>query len=98
MRKNRDYAVPLNPISLIFWLVIRGYQLMISPWLPPSCRFEPSCSRYALEAVQRHGPLFGSGLFIWRMLRCNPFGGQGYDPVPGTLFNRRTSKCRGSRP
>jgi len=89
--------VPLNPISLIFWLLIRGYQLVISPWLPPSCRFEPSCSHYALDAVKRHGPLFGPILAVWRILRCNPFGGQGYDPVPDSLFHRRASKCRGSR-
>ncbi len=88
--------MPLNPISFIFWLLIRGYQLIISPWLPPSCRFEPSCSHYALEAVQRHGPLLGPGLAIWRILRCNPFGGQGYDPVPESLLHRRAGKCRGN--
>ena len=73
----------MNPFSFIFWLLIRGYQLVI-----PSCRFEPSCSHYALDAVKRHGPLFGLGLAVWRILRCNPFGGQGYDPVPETLFSR----------
>ena len=78
----------MNPISFIYWLLIRGYQLVISPWLPPSCRFEPSCSHYALDAVKRHGSLFGPGLAVWRILRCNPFGGQGYDPVPETLFSR----------
>ena len=78
----------MNPISFIFWLLIRGYQLVISPWLPPSCRFEPSCSHYALDAVKRHGPLLGPALAVWRILRCNPFGGQGYDPVPRTLFAR----------
>ena len=78
----------MNPVSFIFWLLIRGYQLVISPWLPPSCRFEPSCSHYALDAVKRHGPLIGPGLAVWRILRCNPFGGQGYDPVPKSLFTR----------
>ncbi len=83
----------MNPISFIFWLLIRGYQLMISPWLPPSCRFEPSCSNYALHAVKQHGPLFGPLLALWRIARCNPFGGQGYDPVPETLFSRRPHRC-----
>ena len=87
----------MNPISFILWLLIRGYQLVISPWLPPSCRFEPSCSHYALEAVKRHGPLFGSGLALWRILRCNPFGGHGYDLVPENLFARRAPRCRDAR-
>ena len=83
----------MNPISFIFWLLIRGYQLVISPWLPPSCRFEPSCSNYALHAVKQHGPLFGPLSALWRIARCNPFGGQGYDPVPETLFSRRAHRC-----
>ena len=87
----------MNPISFVFRLLIRGYQLVISPWLPPSCRFEPSCSHYALEAVKRHGPLFGPGLALCRILRCNPFGGHGYDPVPENLFARRAPRCRGTR-
>ena len=87
----------MNPISFIFWLLIRGYQLVISPWLPPSCRFEPSCSHYALQAVKQHGPVFGPMLAVWRILRCNPFGGQGHDPVPETLFSRRAHRCRGTR-
>jgi len=48
--------------------------------------------------VKRHGPLFGPALTLWRILRCNPFGGHGYDPVPETLFSRRAHKCRGTRP
>jgi len=61
---------------------IRGYQILISPWLPGSCRYEPSCSHYALEAVRRHGALRGSWLSVRRLLRCHPFGSHGYDPVP----------------
>jgi putative membrane protein insertion efficiency factor len=87
----------MNPISFIFWLLIRGYQLVISPWLPPSCRFEPSCSNYALQALKQHGPLVGPLLATWRIARCNPFGGQGYDPVPKTLFSRRAHRCRSTR-
>ena len=62
--------------------LIRGYQWFIRPILPMSCRFWPSCSHYAIEAVQRHGVLRGGGLSIWRILRCNPWGGSGIDPVP----------------
>ncbi|MBI4565301.1 MAG: membrane protein insertion efficiency factor YidD [Planctomycetes bacterium] len=63
-------------------LPIRFYQLTISPWLPRVCRFEPSCSRYAIEALRKHGAIKGVWLSIRRLLRCQPFGGSGYDPVP----------------
>lgn len=80
----------MNPITLFLKVLIRGYQLVISPWLMPSCRYEPSCSHYALQAVDKHGPLAGVGLAVWRLLRCQPWGGHGYDPVPeGPLFRRR---------
>lgn len=65
----------------LLWL-IRGYQLFISPMLPPSCRFEPSCSQYGYEAIQKHGAIKGGALAVWRVLRCNPWGKGGYDPVP----------------
>lgn len=68
------------------WLLlglIRAYQLVLAPVLPPSCRFEPSCSHYAAEAIATHGPLRGAGLAARRLLRCHPWGGAGYDPVPG---------------
>lgn len=61
---------------------IRGYQLVLSPWLGPACRFEPSCSRYASEAIRRHGVRRGVVLAVKRVGRCHPFGGFGYDPVP----------------
>jgi uncharacterized protein len=61
---------------------IRLYKRFLSPLLPPSCRFTPSCSRYTVEAIQRHGALRGTLLGTWRILRCNPFGKGGYDPVP----------------
>ncbi len=63
-------------------LPIRFYQLCISPLLGPSCRFTPTCSEYARQAILKHGPIKGLGLAIWRILRCNPWGGSGYDPVP----------------
>ncbi|MBQ9414154.1 MAG: membrane protein insertion efficiency factor YidD [Clostridia bacterium] len=61
---------------------IRFYQRHISPHTPGCCRFYPTCSQYAVESLERFGALKGSGLAIWRILRCNPFGGHGYDPVP----------------
>jgi putative membrane protein insertion efficiency factor len=63
-------------------LLIRGYQRGISPGLPPSCRFTPSCSQYALEAVTRHGALKGTWLAVRRLVRCHPFHPGGFDPVP----------------
>lgn len=63
-------------------LLIRGYQLWISPALPPSCRFYPSCSAYAIEALRVHGLIRGSALIVWRLLRCAPWHPGGIDPVP----------------
>ena len=62
-------------------VLIRGYQLMISPWFPPSCRFTPTCSHYALQSYEQYGFLKGTLMTVWRVLRCNPwFGHGGYDP------------------
>lgn len=61
---------------------IRGYQLVVSPWLPAACRYEPSCSEYALTAVRRFGAFRGVWLCARRLLRCHPLGSRGYDPVP----------------
>ena len=69
-------------ISWLLILPIRFYQIGISPLLGPSCRFTPTCSEYAKQAIMKHGPIKGLGLAIWRILRCNPWGGSGYDPVP----------------
>lgn len=62
--------------------LFRGYQLFISPLKPPTCRFYPTCSHYAIEAVQRHGALYGGWLSIRRILKCHPFHPGGIDPVP----------------
>lgn len=64
--------------------LIRGYQLMISPYFPPSCRYHPTCSSYAIEALQQHGAFRGSWLTLKRILRCHPWSEGGYDPVPGS--------------
>ena len=62
--------------------LVKFYQLCISPFTPPSCRFTPTCSQYALEALRKHGLLKGSWLTLRRLSRCHPWGGSGYDPVP----------------
>lgn len=63
-------------------LLIRLYQLVLAPWTAGACRHEPSCSRYAHEAVARHGVLRGTALAARRLARCHPLGSSGYDPVP----------------
>ena len=60
---------------------VRGYQLAVSPLLPPSCRFTPTCSKYAIEALERKGPFNGTWLAVRRLLRCHPFHPGGFDPV-----------------
>ncbi|TCW32911.1 membrane protein insertion efficiency factor YidD [Gulbenkiania mobilis] len=69
-------------MSRLFILLIRFYQLAISPWIAPRCRYQPTCSSYALEAVSRHGACKGGWLALRRIARCHPWGGSGYDPVP----------------
>jgi putative membrane protein insertion efficiency factor len=66
----------------VIMLPIRGYQKFISPGLPPSCRFTPSCSQYALEAVSKYGAVKGTWLAARRLVRCHPFNSGGYDPIP----------------
>jgi len=69
------------------WLLIgliRIYQFAISPLIPPSCRFYPTCSHYAAEAIRRHGMIRGSALAAWRLARCHPLHPGGFDPVPGS--------------
>ena len=69
-------------MSRFFVLLIRGYQLAISPWLAPRCRYQPTCSSYALESIRKYGAAKGGYLALRRILRCHPWGGCGYDPVP----------------
>jgi len=63
-------------------VTIRFYQKAVSPWLPPACRYHPTCSAYALEAIERYGLGRGVALAVKRLLRCHPFHAGGYDPVP----------------
>ena len=69
-------------MSKILIAFVTAYQYTISPLLGPRCRYYPSCSNYAVEALREHGALRGLGLASWRLLRCNPFSNGGYDPVP----------------
>lgn len=78
-------------IRLVYTFPIYIYQKIISPHLPSSCRYDPSCSRYFREAVLIHGIFKGTWLGIRRILRCNPWGGVGYDPVPPKI-DKKTKK------
>lgn len=73
----------MSPLSHIFALPVRLYRLIGSPWVGRNCRFQPTCSEYALIALERHGALRGSWLTVRRIARCRPGGGDGWDPVPG---------------
>ena len=68
--------------SFLLIIPIKIYQIIISPLLGPSCRFTPTCSQYAVEAIQKYGPFKGSWLSFKRILKCHPWGESGYDPVP----------------
>jgi uncharacterized protein len=69
-------------LKLLLIGLVRFYQVLISPFIPPCCRFYPSCSHYAIEALERHGAVRGLWLTVWRLLRCQPWSQGGYDPVP----------------
>ena len=72
----------MSPLARLSLLMIRGYQVALSPMLPSACRYTPSCSRYTYEAVERYGALRGSWMGAKRILRCHPFHRGGFDPVP----------------
>ena len=74
-------AMAATPRTVLI-LFVRAYQIVVSPLLPASCRYYPSCSAYAIEALERHGALRGGWLTLRRLARCNPFRPGGYDPVP----------------
>jgi len=80
--RPHTYAHLRRALIWAFKLPIYAYRYLISPLLGPKCRFVPSCSSYALEALELHGPLRGTWLTLRRIARCHPFGGCGYDPVP----------------
>ncbi len=69
-------------MKILLIRLIKGYKILISPMLPPSCRFQPTCSEYAMEAIERFGIFKGGAMAVMRILRCHPFHPGGYDPVP----------------
>ncbi|MES2836157.1 MAG: membrane protein insertion efficiency factor YidD [Bacteroidota bacterium] len=69
-------------LSFPLIILIKVYQLLISPYLPNACRYNPTCSQYGLEALKKYGPIKGGWLTLKRILSCNPWGGHGQDPVP----------------
>jgi hypothetical protein len=75
-------AVTLKLLAVPFILLIKIYQIVFSPLLPASCRYTPTCSHYTVEALKKYGLLKGGWLGLKRIVRCNPWGGSGYDPVP----------------
>ncbi len=85
---NKILKTLSHAVALLLVLPIRFYQTCITPYTPPACRYTPTCSEYARQALLKHGPLKGLVLATWRLLRCNPWGGSGYDPVPETFSLR----------
>ena len=79
----------MSPLAHLLALPVRAYRLVLSPWVGHYCRYQPTCSAYALEALDRHGGLRGGWLILRRIGRCHPLGGHGYDPVPPEKGARR---------
>ncbi|NPA36839.1 MAG: membrane protein insertion efficiency factor YidD [Chlorobi bacterium] len=76
------YKLIRDALSWLLILPVKFYQLFISPMLGSNCNFSPTCSSYSIEALKKHGPIKGLLLSVWRIIRCNPWGGHGKDPVP----------------
>ena len=89
---NYKYLMFSKLVKTFFIRLIRYYKIWISPLLPSSCRYHPTCSQYAIEAIQIHGTLAGLWLTGKRLLRCNPWGGYGYDPVPAKKGSKEKKK------
>jgi uncharacterized protein len=94
---RQEAETRLSAGARVLTAAITGYRRFISPLLGPHCRFAPSCSAYALEAVQKHGALRGSWLAVRRLARCHPFNPGGFDPVPPATRRRRLSRPEGVR-
>ena len=95
----------MSPLAHIAALPVRFYRLMFSPWVGFNCRYQPTCSAYALEALEKHGAIKGSWLTLRRIGRCHPWGGHGFDPVPApqsmpsmpSMRSRKDSHLTGHR-
>ncbi|MFB6343798.1 membrane protein insertion efficiency factor YidD [Saccharicrinis sp. FJH2] len=79
---NKVLNIPKKLLTGILVLLVKFYQYVISPLIPASCRYTPTCSEYSVQALKKYGPFKGLWLSVKRILRCNPWGGSGYDPVP----------------
>ncbi|MBK5928855.1 membrane protein insertion efficiency factor YidD [Rhodobaculum claviforme] len=86
----------MSPGAWLLALPVRAYRLLWSPWVGHNCRYQPTCSAYALEALSRHGALRGGWLALRRIGRCHPWGASGYDPVPGA--DPEHDRQNGTRP
>ncbi|HBG40866.1 MAG TPA: membrane protein insertion efficiency factor YidD [Porphyromonadaceae bacterium] len=86
-----------NVFTQLLLLPVYFYRAVISPLFPPSCRYTPTCSQYTIEALKKHGPFKGTYLSAKRILRCNPWGGSGYDPVPEPKSKAKTGKTKAEK-
>lgn len=86
-----DAGRRVGPVTWLLLTLVRGYQLVVSPWFPPTCRYYPTCSAFAVGALRTHGPVKGTLLAVWRVMRCNPWSKGGVDHVPprGRWVGRR---------
>ena len=84
----------MSPLAHLVALPVRAYRLLLSPWVGHGCRYQPTCSAYALEALERHGAIRGTALTVRRVLSCHPMGGHGYDPVPGADPDHDAARAR----
>lgn len=87
----------MTPLAWVVSLPVRFYRVVFSPWVGHGCRFQPTCSAYAMEALERHGAIKGTWLTIRRIGRCHPWGSSGYDPVPGTAPEQDAPRNEGER-
>ena len=94
---TRPLRIVSGAVQSVLVGLVKGYRLLLSPWLGASCRFAPSCSLYAIEALERHGPLHGSYLTLSRLARCHPFCQGGIDPVPERRAPADTPRPEGGR-
>ncbi len=79
---TKAYIAAMTPLARLFAIPVKAYRLIFSPWVGFNCRYQPTCSAYALEALEKHGAVKGSWLTLRRIGRCHPLGSSGYDPVP----------------
>lgn len=85
----------MSPFARLLSLPVHGYRLVASPWVGRACRFQPTCSEYMLDALSAHGGVRGGALGLWRICRCHPWGGSGFDPVPPARPRPASKRPRG---